>query len=74
MKYHPRRLTDVYSFLLEGDTESSQLSTILKMPVERLGSHLRSMKISDPEQYGRLVFKASLDHAGRQRIIDALKT
>lgn len=72
MKYHPRRLSNVYSFLLEGDVASSELSTILSMPTKRLGSYLRTLKNSSPEKYGSLVFRAGMDKNGRQKIIDAL--
>ena len=73
-KYHGQQLKDVYSFLLEGDFESSTFSTILKMPIDRLQNYLKNLKTSQPFLYGRLVFKAYANEASRHKIVQAINS
>ena len=72
-KYHGRQLKDVYSYLLEGDSQSSTLSTILQMPVERLKNYLKGLKNSHPYEYGKLIFRACItDRSAKSKIVQAL--
>lgn len=71
-RYHGRQLKDVYSFVLEGDTEASTFSNILQMPVERLKNYLKNLKATQPVMYGRLVFRAYIDKSSRSKLVQAI--